>query len=69
MPHPDEPVDVSFSVSGSIEDRPARVIAVVVSDEDNEPSGILEKWSKTAWIYADADSVELLEPENGCSLD
>lgn len=69
MAHPDEPAKFSFAVSGSVEPRPDRVIAVVVTDEENEPSGILEKWSANAWIFADADSVEPLEPENGCSSD
>jgi hypothetical protein len=57
MRGPDEPVDFSFAVAGSIEDEPERVIAVVVTDEENEPAGILEKWSSDAWIYADADSL------------
>jgi hypothetical protein len=57
MADPDDPVDYSFAVAGSIEDEPAEVIAVVVTDEDNEPCGVLEKWSANAWIYADADSL------------
>jgi hypothetical protein len=47
-----------LAISGDLENEPENVIAVVVTDEENEPSGILEKWSSDAWIYADADDLE-----------
>jgi len=59
--HPDRPAGISYSLSGSIADKPNKVISIVVTDQENEPAGILEKWNSEAWIYADAES--LLEIE------
>lgn len=58
MRHPDKPASISLAISGDLETEPEKVIAVVVTDQENELSGILEKWSSDAWIYADADDLE-----------
>ena len=60
MDHPDKPNERSRSQAGEVQNGPEQVIAVVVTDEDNEPAGVLEKWSADAWIYADADSLREL---------
>lgn len=62
MDHPDEPAGISYSPAGLIEDKPEKVISIVVTDQDDDPVGVLEKWSGDAWIYADAESlVEMKE--------
>ena len=54
MRGPDVPVEQSFALSGDIEKEPNNIIAVVVTDEDDSPAGVLEKWSAGAWIYCEA---------------
>jgi hypothetical protein len=63
MDHPDEPVEFSRSPAGSVQEVPEKIISVVVEDEDDEPTGVLEKWSAEAWFYASADDVMMCEPE------
>lgn len=65
MDHPDQPDSSSHARAGEIEDKPDSIIAVVVTDQHGDPAGVLEKWSGDAWIYCDADDVQLLEPEPG----
>lgn len=58
MDHPDKPAAVSFALAGEVQVEPEKVISVVITDEDDDPVGVLEKWSGEAWIYADADSLK-----------
>lgn len=57
MDHPDKPAAVSLALAGEVQTEPEKVIAVVLTDEDDDPAGVLEKWSPDAWIYADADAL------------
>lgn len=57
MEHPDKRAEVSVSGPGSVQEVPEQVISVVVTDESNEPDGILEKWSSDSWIFADSDTL------------
>lgn len=57
MDHPDKPAAVSLALAGEVQNVPEEVISVVVTDEDGEPSGVLEKWSSDAWFYADEDAL------------
>jgi hypothetical protein len=60
MDHPDKPAAFSRASAGEVHHEPEQVIAVVVTDEDDDPAGVLEKWSGDGWIYAPAeDLVEL----------
>lgn len=61
MDHPDDPAPVSRAVAGEVEDKPEKVISLVVTDEDDEPDGLLEHWGSDAWIYADVSC--LVSPE------
>ena len=63
MDHPDKGVNFSYSGPGDIQDVPNKPISVVVTDENNEPAGVLEKWGPEAWFYAEDDSLRCLEPE------
>lgn len=63
MDHPDKSVNISWAHAGEVQNLPEQVISVVVTDEENEPAGLLEKWGADAWIYADADSLMAGEPE------
>jgi hypothetical protein len=60
MDSPDKVAESSTAAAGDVHPKPERPVAVVVTDEDNEPAGVLEKWSSEGWIYADADSLEQL---------
>jgi len=60
MKHPDKPANISVSQAGKVQNVPEKAISVVVTDKENDPAGVLEKWSADAWIYADADSVKEL---------
>lgn len=60
MNHPDKPVNISFSRAGAVQDKPDNILSIVVTDEEDEPAGVLEKWTGDAWIYADADSLRNL---------
>jgi len=60
MDHPDKPAAVSTARAGEVQDEPEQVISVVVTDEEDEPAGVLEKWGADAWIYADADTLQNL---------
>ena len=55
--HPDKAASSSVSRSGEIEREPQSTVAVVVTNQEDEPCGVLEKWSGDAWIYADEDAV------------
>jgi len=55
--HPDKPANVSVSRTGEVQNVPERVTAVVVTDKEDDPAGVLEKWSADAWIYAETDSL------------
>jgi hypothetical protein len=58
--HPDKAAAFSKAPAGEVHDKPAEVISVVVTDEENDPAGLLEKWSGDGWFYAPAeDLVEL----------
>lgn len=61
MDHPDKPAAVSTALAGEVQTEPEEVTAVVVSDRDDNPAGVLEKWSDAAWIYADADALQELD--------
>lgn len=58
MNHPDKPVNASFSRAGEVQDKPNEVISIVVTDEDDEPIGLLEKWNGDAWFYVETDSLK-----------
>jgi hypothetical protein len=60
MDSPDKPAAVSLALAGEPPEEPEQIIAVVVTDEENDPSGVLEKWGSDCWIYADADSLREL---------
>lgn len=60
MNHPDKPAAFSVALPGAIQNVPDEVISVVVSDENGDPVGVLEKWYGDAWFYADADSLRNL---------
>lgn len=60
MSHPDESARRSYSPSGVIADQPAEIERVTVEDEDDNPVGLLERWSATEWIYAEFDSFQEL---------
>lgn len=55
--HPDKPASCSVSRSGDVEAEPQSAVAVVVTNQEDEACGVLEKWSGDAWIYADKDAV------------
>lgn len=55
--HPDKAVSCSVSLSGEVEREPQNQISVVVTNQEGEPCGVLEKWDSEAWIYADKDAV------------
>lgn len=57
MNHPDQLSCRSFSPSGSIVNSPQTAILLVVTDEEQNPAGLLEKWTSEAWIYASTDSL------------
>lgn len=39
-------------------EKPDDVLAIVVTDLDDEPVGVLEKWSDEAWFYAPVEDFE-----------
>lgn len=55
MDHPDDPVNISFARAGMVQNEPEDIISLVVSNEEDNPVGLLEKWSGDAWIYASTD--------------
>lgn len=57
MDHPDFGAESSVAPAGDLEDPPEDVVAAVITDVDDDPAGVLEKWSDSAWIFADADSL------------
>lgn len=57
MDHPDKPAASSRAPAGDVHDDPVKPISLVVTDEDNDPAGVLEKWSSNGWIYASADDL------------
>lgn len=57
MDHPDNPSESSCSQAGEIQPSPEKVISFVVTDREDNPSGVLEKWNADAWIYAETDSL------------
>jgi len=59
MDHPDKPAAFSRASAGEVHDKPEQVmvIAVVVTDEDDDPAGVLEKWSGDGWFYAPAEDL------------
>jgi len=63
MSHPDKGASYSCAASGKVQKVPKKPISVVVTDKNNEPAGILEKWGSEAWFYAENDSLQFLEPE------
>jgi len=63
MNHPDDPVEQSVAGSGDVQNVPDCPISVVVTDAENNPAGLLEKWDTNSWIYASSDCLQALEPE------
>lgn len=57
MDHPDEPSKFSSAPSGDVQPKPSKIISVVVTDKEQNPVGILEKWSSEAWFYAEEDDL------------
>lgn len=55
--HPDKPASASISRSGDVEAEPQSAVAVVVTNQEDEPCGVLEKWGSEAWMYADKDAL------------
>jgi hypothetical protein len=55
--HPDQPTNISLAHAGEIQAKPEKIISVVVTNKENDPVGVLEKWNADAWIYAKTDSL------------
>jgi hypothetical protein len=62
MKHPDASVACSIAQSGELANKPETVISIVVTDREDYPCGMLEKWNGSAWIYASADALMSVEP-------
>lgn len=57
MSNPSGPVRSSVSESGKIPEVPGNPFSLAMKGENGEVTGLLEKWSKNAWIYARSDSL------------
>lgn len=57
MDHPDKPAAFSRASAGEVHDEPEKIISIVVTDEDDDPAGVLEKWSADCWMYAPAEDL------------
>ena len=55
--HPNKSASFSVSRSGDVESEPQNVVSVVVTNQDDEACGVLEKWDSEAWMYADKDAL------------
>lgn len=61
MDHPDKPAAYSRAPAGEVRTEPEKVISVVLTDEDNDPAGVLEQWGRESWIFAPAEDLVELE--------
>lgn len=61
MEHPDNASRRSYCPAGIVPEKPDDIFSIVLTDQDDEPVGVLEKWSGGMWVWAEVDS--LIEAE------
>jgi hypothetical protein len=57
MDHPDKPTRCSWAGAGEVQTVPDNPTSLVISDQENDPTGLLEQWTADAWIYAETDDL------------